>query len=169
MNVIIACAAPDIPSVSAPAVVYGNGPYSVAWSGTSPDDTYEIQESADPAFSDATTSVVTGTSRSFSHLEASSTTYDYRVRAKVMCDGAAYDSAWSLVGQTVVTPTAQCPVVRTCSVSWTPRIACYSCRCLSSEPCLGLDRTEIAERGVKPLPVVEDLDVVEQLQMSGRP
>ena len=104
VNVIVACAEPDVPAVSAPATVSGGAPYLVTWSATSPDGTFDLQEATDATFSDATTTEVTATSRSYSHLVGSATLYYYRVRSKVTCDGSVYLSDWSAVGRTQVGP-----------------------------------------------------------------
>src|SRR5213594_3418705 len=51
-------------------------------------------------------------------------------------------------------------------VSWTPGLSCY--RFLFAPP-LERPRAEIAERRMSPLPVVEDLEVIEQLGARRRP
>jgi len=99
-----ACAAPATPTLTAPAAAMSGQSYSVSWTATSSDNTYEVQESTDPGFAGASTTAVTGTSRSFSHTVASATTYYYRVRAKIVCGGSPYYSSWSSSGQTVVNP-----------------------------------------------------------------
>jgi hypothetical protein len=105
------CAAPGAPSLTAPASAASGEMYTVSWTATSADNTYELQESTDPGFAGAGTASVTGTSLIFSHVVVGSVTYHYRVRAKIMCGGSPYFSSWSAPGQTVVTAPPGCAVV----------------------------------------------------------
>jgi hypothetical protein len=105
------CAAPGAPSVSAPSSAASGAIYTVSWTATSADNTYELQESTDSGFAEADTIAVAGTSQSFTHMVVGSITYYYRVRAKVMCGGSPYTSTWSSSGYTVVTAPPGCAVV----------------------------------------------------------
>jgi hypothetical protein len=95
------CVAPVAPVLAAPAAAASGADYTVSWTATSPDNTYELQEATDPSFSVATTYAVTGTSRVFNHAPASPTDYYYRVRATSTCGGGTI-STWSNTGQTTV-------------------------------------------------------------------
>ena len=100
----IYCSSPSAPVVTAPAVATSGIGYSVTWTATSGDSTYELQESMYPSFVGATTILVSGTGNGFSHTVISGTTYYYRVRAKVMCKGSPFFSSWSATRQTIVSP-----------------------------------------------------------------
>jgi hypothetical protein len=106
-----ACAAPNAPTLTAPASAASGAIYSANWTATSADNTYEVQESTNPGFAGAATTAVIGTSQSFSHVVVGSATYYYRVRAKVICGGSPYYSSWSSSRQTVVTAPPGCAVV----------------------------------------------------------
>ena len=99
-----ACSAPSTPSLTAPVSVVSGFAYTVSWSATSSDGTYELQESTDPGFSGASSAPITGTSQGFNHTVASATTYYYRVRAKIMCGVSAYFSSWSSSAATLIEP-----------------------------------------------------------------
>lgn len=101
---VTACSAPAAPVATAPATATSGASYTVSWTGTSPDNSYEIEEAANAWFSGATRQTVTGTSRQFSHVVSAQTTYFYRVRARDDCGGTLYTSAWSNTGQTAVAP-----------------------------------------------------------------
>jgi hypothetical protein len=106
-----ACSAPSTPTLSAPASAASGAIYTVSWSGTRGDNTYEVQESTNPGFAGAGTIAVTGTGMIFTHVVVGSVTYYYRVRAKITCGGSAYFSSWSSSGHTVVTAPPGCAVV----------------------------------------------------------
>jgi hypothetical protein len=103
-----ACTAPSSPALTAPASATSASAYTVSWTATSSDDTYELQESTDSGFSGASTATVTGTSTGITHTVTGPKTYYYRVRAKIMCGGSAYYSAWSNTGLTTVSGAAGC-------------------------------------------------------------
>jgi hypothetical protein len=101
-----ACATPPAPTLTAPATASSGASYTLTWSGTSPDGTYELQESTTSSFAGAIIESVTGTSRSTSHTVPVATTFYSRVRATEACNGTTYRSIWSATGQTAVAPQA---------------------------------------------------------------
>lgn len=101
-----ACSAPAAPVTTAPSTAASGAIFTVSWTGTSPDNSYEIEEATSASFAGATRQTVTGTSRQFSHTVGSQTTYFYRVRARDECGGTVYNSGWSNTGQTLVAPVA---------------------------------------------------------------
>jgi hypothetical protein len=92
---------PAAPVLTAPSGAAYGATYAVSWTATSPSNSYELEEATDPSFVVAETSSVSGTSRQFSHVPQSTTTYLYRCRAAVSC-GGTQTSAWSNVAQTAV-------------------------------------------------------------------
>lgn len=99
-----ACEPPPVPSAASPSSVSSGWFYELSWTATSPDDSYDIQESRDdPSFGAPSQFEDSGTSRYFSHSEAQDTHYYYRVRAKVTCDSGEVTSGWSNVTSTLVT------------------------------------------------------------------
>jgi hypothetical protein len=98
------CPAPAAPSLSAPSSASSGISYSVTWTDTSPDDSYQLQESDDAVFTSPTTHNVSGLSRSFSHTVATPTTYYYRIRSVNECAAGDEYSGWSNTGQTTVQP-----------------------------------------------------------------
>ena len=99
------CSVPATPSLSTPASAASGASYTLTWTATSPDGTFDLEEATNAAFTGATRISVTGTTRSFSHTVSTPTTYHYRVRAKVAC-GGGLTSPWSVSRQTLVSPTA---------------------------------------------------------------
>lgn len=104
------CTAPSPPALTAPASATSGSNYTVSWTATSTDNTYELQESTDPAFGGACTVPVTGTSTGITHTVASAKTYYYRVRAVKACSGSNFYSGWSNTGLTTVSGPAGCTV-----------------------------------------------------------
>ena len=102
VNLIVACGNPDAPALSVPSGASSGETYTVSWSATSPDGTYELEEATDSAFASPTTFSETGTSRSVSHTPAMGTIYYYRARATVSCGGVPHLSGWSNIGQIAV-------------------------------------------------------------------
>ncbi len=96
------CVSPSGPTLTAPTSGTSGTGYTISWTATSPLNTYEIQESTDPAFGSASTWSWSDTGAMFTHTLASDTTYYYRVRATDTCSGSLYASSWSNVGQTLV-------------------------------------------------------------------
>ncbi|HPW56369.1 MAG: SUMF1/EgtB/PvdO family nonheme iron enzyme [Thermoanaerobaculaceae bacterium] len=90
-----ACVTPARPVISRVGTVASGADYTVGWTSTSPDNTYELQEATDPGFADAQTFMVGASSRSFKHEVPSETTYHYRVRAVDVCGSGTLLSEWS--------------------------------------------------------------------------
>lgn len=103
----VACAAPPAPALVAPGTATSGTAYTVSWTASSPENRYEVQEAGNASFSGASTYSVTGTSRSFTHSVASSTTYYYRARA--LACSPTLQSPWSGTAQTVVSPACIAP------------------------------------------------------------
>jgi PKD repeat protein len=116
ISVSSGCGSPPAPALSTPATAGSGAAYVLTWTSTSPDNTYELQESTDPSFSGAASTAVTGTTRSTSHTVTSAATWYARVRAVESCQGSSYQSTWSNVAQTVVSPAC----ALTCSASAAP-------------------------------------------------
>jgi len=104
------CAAPGTPTPSGPGSASSGAVYTVSWTATSGDNTYELQESADPGFSIADTTPVTGTSLGLSHTVTAAKTYYYRVRASLLCLGSMLYSAWPSPVSVAVSAGADCTV-----------------------------------------------------------
>jgi hypothetical protein len=126
-----AAAAVAAPELTAPGVVQSGDAYSVSWSATSPLGEYQLQESADAAFSVPTTFADSGTSRGFSHAVGAATTYHYRVRAVDDCSGTPAYSQWSGTAVAVVSPS--CDVVLT-NLAVAVEQAFEACGVLSAGP-----------------------------------
>ena len=104
------CTAPGTPASSGPGSASSGAMYTVSWTATSGDNTYELQESADPGFSVVNTTPVTGTSLGLSHTVISAKTYYYRVRASLGCSGSELYSGWSSTVSVAVSAGAECNV-----------------------------------------------------------
>lgn len=99
------CATPAVPTLRAPTEASASADYTVGWSSTSPDGTYELQEASSASFADAQTFPVTASSRSFWHSDLDAvTTYFYRVRAVDACNSQNLVSDWSSAVQVAVRP-----------------------------------------------------------------
>jgi formylglycine-generating enzyme required for sulfatase activity/fibronectin type 3 domain-containing protein len=103
---VVPCGTPAAPVLTAPATADSGATYSVTWTATSPDNSYQVDEATNGVFTGATTYSVSGTSRAFSHTVGASTTYYYRVRAVDVCGASTFYSSYSNGGATVVTPCA---------------------------------------------------------------
>lgn len=114
------CVAPAAPALSAPATAASGVPFTVSWSATSPDNSYDLEEASDPNFTSPTRVAVTGCSWSITKTVASATTFHFRVRATRACPGGAVASPWSGSAQTTVSPSAP-PV--TANPLWVPGTA----------------------------------------------
>jgi formylglycine-generating enzyme required for sulfatase activity/PKD repeat protein len=90
---------PAAPTLNAPDVASSGQSYTVSWTATSPDSSYEVQEDDDAAFTSPSTITVSGTVRSFTN---SAGTFYYRVRARDICGGITDWSAWSNTDSTQV-------------------------------------------------------------------
>ena len=102
----IICTPPAAPTLTAPATGVSDRPYTLSWNATSPDGTYEFQQSTASTFDGAATVSVNATSWPASHTVTgtAAVTWYARVRAVAACGGGTYVSPWSNVGQTVVGP-----------------------------------------------------------------
>jgi hypothetical protein len=100
----VACTAPSAPVLTAPATAVSDETYTLSWTATSADGTYELQQSTDPAFAAADTVPVSGQAASASHTATAATTWYSRVRAVETCGGSEYRSEWSNTAQTVIGP-----------------------------------------------------------------
>ena len=127
---VVPCGTPSASAISAPAGADSGASYQVTWTSTSPDNSYDVQEATNAAFTGASTFTVASLSRSFSHAVGSATTYYYRVRARDDCGGSLYLSAWSGTDSTLVSPCttpaapvlsapASSPTGQSYTVSWT--------------------------------------------------
>ncbi len=101
---VVTCGTPAAPVLTAPAGADSGASYTVSWTGTSPEPSYQVDEATNGAFTGATTFSLTATSRDFSHTAGAGTTYYYRVRAIDVCGATTYYSAYSNAGSTLVTP-----------------------------------------------------------------
>ena len=103
---VLACTTPAAPVLSAPSQAASDASYSLTWTTTSPDNTYDVQESTDSSFAGATATSVSGASRTTSHsvTGSSAVTWYSRVRAVDVCGGSTYSSAWSATATTVIQP-----------------------------------------------------------------
>lgn len=102
------CGTPAVPEVWAPEQAASDADYTIGWSPTSPDGTYELQEASQSDFSDAQVFAVKASSRSFGHVVTRDTRLYYRVRAMDTCGAQVYSSAWSPSVQVQVkAPTGQ--------------------------------------------------------------
>ncbi len=81
------CEAPGTPSAlsSSPTSPASGETYALSWTAASDADAYQIEEATDPSFTGADSSTVSGTSATYSHSVAQTTTYYYRVRASRSC------------------------------------------------------------------------------------
>ncbi len=95
VHVIPPCARPDPPVLSGPSQVPGGEGYTINWTTTSGDDTYEWEESTDPGFAEVTRGTVQQASAAFSHVVSTTTTFYCRVRAFESCGGETLYSDWS--------------------------------------------------------------------------
>jgi formylglycine-generating enzyme required for sulfatase activity/fibronectin type 3 domain-containing protein/PKD repeat protein len=101
---VVLCGTPAVPVLTAPAAADSGATYSVTWTATSPDNSYQLDEATNGAFTGATTYPLTGTGRTFSHTVGAQSTFFYRVRAIDSCGASTYYSAYSTGGTTVVSP-----------------------------------------------------------------
>lgn len=76
------------PSLAAPPVAQSGSDYTVTWTAVSDANaTFEIQESTNADFANATSSITSGLSKTFRHDQGTTATYYYRVRA-TSCGGS---------------------------------------------------------------------------------
>jgi hypothetical protein len=127
------CTAPSAPVLTAAASATSGSAYTVSWTATSSDNTYELQESTDPGFGGASAVPVTGTSTGITHTVASAKTYYYRVRAVKACSGSNFYSGWSSTGSTTVSGPAGCAVSLASQTISTTQIYA-SCNTLTAGP-----------------------------------
>lgn len=97
-----ACVTPARPAISLDEAAASGADYTVGWTPTSPDNTYELQEANESSFAGAQTFTVGAASRSFKHDVSAESTYYYRVRAADACGTATSYSEWSETASVVV-------------------------------------------------------------------
>lgn len=129
------CTAPSAPALTAPASATSGSTYTVSWTATSSDNTYEVQESTDSGFGGAGTAAVTGTTTGITHTVPSAKTYYYRVRAVRVCLGSNLYSGWSNSGLTSVGGAAGCTLSLVSQTISTTQIHA-SCDTLTAGPAL---------------------------------
>ncbi|MHB1045553.1 MAG: PKD domain-containing protein [Thermoanaerobaculia bacterium] len=95
ISTLATCANVTAPSLAAPGLSLSGADYIVSWTETSPVGAYEVQESADAAFTAPATIVEIGTHTSFRHEVVTDVTYYYRARALDSCGGTTHTSTWS--------------------------------------------------------------------------
>lgn len=95
-KVRIFCPILGAPTLSVPNHAESGTVYSVLWTATSPDGTYELQESLLPSFSDSAIMPINGESSPLSHTVAKYTYFYYHVRATTACNGTQH-SPWSAI------------------------------------------------------------------------
>jgi hypothetical protein len=127
------CSAPSAPALTAPASAASGTAYTVSWTATSVDSTYELQESMNVSFSGASTTSVTGTNTGITHTATGTKTYYSRVRAKIMCSGSPYYSGWSNTASTAVSAGGSCGLSLSSQTIFTTQIYA-SCATLTAGP-----------------------------------
>ncbi|HUK33795.1 MAG TPA: hypothetical protein VLV86_07790 [Vicinamibacterales bacterium] len=106
------CTAPDAPSATAPPQASSGSAYSVSWAAVAGATNYLVEEAADPAFSNPTSSVTTDTALSFTHSVAVETAYYYRVTARNLSSGCNVSSQPSPAVTVLVEPPAAPQLIR---------------------------------------------------------
>ena len=95
----VVCDTPATPQLSAPPDGDTGAPYTISWNAVDDATEYLVEESADEAFTEATSQTVSGNSASFTHADAG--TRYYRVRARnhrATCDRfSSYSSVVSVI------------------------------------------------------------------------
>lgn len=104
-TITVTCSTPAAPVLTAPATAASGANYTLAWTATSAEGRYELQQSTDPAFAGAVIETVNATSTTTSHAVTATTTWYARVRAVFTCQGTTYRSNWSATAQTVISGT----------------------------------------------------------------
>ena len=92
------------PALDAPSAAPAGAAYTVVWSASNSDGTYEVHEATSAAFASPTVRLVTAASADFTHAATAPTTYWYRVRAVDPCGGTTRQSAWSSSATLTVKP-----------------------------------------------------------------
>ncbi len=92
------CQAPSAPVLSAPPTATSGVPFTLTWSSTSPDNTYELEEATEPSFPSPARTTVSSTSQTLTRTATQPTTLYYRVRATRLCSGSPVASPWSATG-----------------------------------------------------------------------
>lgn len=105
------CTPPSAPTLTAPPNASSGQAYVLTWNGTSPTNSYELEEATNANFTNAVTYNPVGTSFQFIRPTGTTTTYYYRVRAKSACNGITPLSAWSNVATTTLH--AACTITNT--------------------------------------------------------
>jgi hypothetical protein len=101
---------PPSPVLQVPDSAGSGTSYTVSWTATSQDDSYELQEATEPTFASPSQFSVTGTSRSFQHEVTTLSSFYYRVRAREVCNDSPYFSSWSDPATVVINPPDPCAV-----------------------------------------------------------
>jgi uncharacterized repeat protein (TIGR01451 family) len=93
------CNTPGIPIPSVVALSTTGQTYTVAWTSSEGATLYELQESADAAFSAPTSTMLAGTSQTFTRNVQGPTPFFYRVRVAASCNPAigAFSSTASII------------------------------------------------------------------------
>jgi len=93
------CNTPGIPIISVVALSTTGQTYSVLWTPSEGATLYELQESADAAFSAPTSTTLAGTSQTFTRNVQGTTPFFYRVRVAASCNPAtgAFSSTASII------------------------------------------------------------------------
>jgi hypothetical protein len=99
------CATPDAPQgVSAPPSIASGAPFDVAWSSVTNATAYVVEESADPLFAGATSTIVNVAHASFTKSVTSERTFYYRVYARNGNAPCNVDGPYSISSAVHVTP-----------------------------------------------------------------
>jgi uncharacterized protein YjdB len=104
------CAAPPTPQVSGPQSALAGAVYAITWSAVAGATDYVIEESADAAFSNATSQTVTAVTVSYAKGTAGARYY-YRVRARNRAGTCNVSSPVSTVISVLITSTPPPPSV----------------------------------------------------------
>ncbi len=108
-----ACAVPPAPELYPPLGAASSCPYYLRWSPSSPHQSYQLQESTDPGFSQNVRTFSVEGSNESPRLQASggaNTTLYYRVRARAGDYCGEQWSPWSAAAPVVVSPNQPCQV-----------------------------------------------------------
>ena len=90
------CNIPDAPLASAVGETTTGQTYSVEWTAVGDSTTYELQEAADPSFTNPTVFTVNGTSQNFTKSATTATPFFYRVHAISTCAAAPFSPVISV-------------------------------------------------------------------------
>lgn len=102
------CITPAAPSLTAPGHAVVGTSYTVSWAAVNNATEYVLEEATDAAFTDATSSTITGTSATFTH-DVAGLRYYYRVRARNRATGCDLTSASSSTAAVLIDAVAAPP------------------------------------------------------------